>query len=133
MTPFGLEADALADLRALCERSPGLERVWIFGSRARDDWRPRSDIDLALDAPTWTWEEFGAFKDAVRALPLVYKLDLVHWQTLTTPVFKEQIERDRKVFWEPRRRHWGEATSSSHCAICCIRSSRVMFPHTGRC
>lgn len=103
MTLFGLEADALADLRALCERSPGLERVWIFGSRARDDWRLRSDIDLALDAPTWTQGEFGAFEDAVRALPLVYKLDLLHWQTVSSSVFKEQIKRDRKVFWEPRR------------------------------
>ena len=103
MTPFGLEADALADIRALCERSPGLDRVWIFGSRTRDDWRPRSDIDLAIDAPTWMRGEFGAFEDAVRALPLVYKLDLVHWQTVTSPVFKEQIERDRKIFWQPRR------------------------------
>jgi len=100
---FGVEPDALADMRSLCERTPGLERVWIFGSRTRKDWRPRSDIDLAVDAPTWTRRDFGAFEDAIRQLPMVYKLDMVLWQSVTTPVFKEQIERDRKIFWEPRR------------------------------
>ncbi len=103
MSSFGLESDAVAEMRALCERTSGLECVWIFGSRARDDWRPRSDVDLAVDAPSWTLQEFGAFEEAMRQLPVVYQLDLVHWQTVTTPIFKEQIERDRKVFWEPRR------------------------------
>ncbi len=103
MTLFGLEPDALANMRALCERTPGLERVWIFGSRARNDWRPRSDVDLAVDAPTWTRRDFGAFEEAMRELPIVYPLDMVLWQSVTTPIFKEQIARDRKVFWEPRR------------------------------
>jgi predicted nucleotidyltransferase len=103
LTLFGLEPDALANMRALCERTPGLERVWIFGSRARNDWRPRSDVDLAVDAPTWTRRDFGAFEEAMRELPIVYPLDMVLWQSVTTPIFKEQIERDRKLFWEPRR------------------------------
>jgi predicted nucleotidyltransferase len=103
LTLFGLEPDALANMRALCERTPGLERVWIFGSRARNDWRPRSDVDLAVDAPTWTRRDFGAFEEAMRELPIVYPLDMVLWQSVTTPIFKEQIARDRKVFWEPRR------------------------------
>ena len=48
---FGLEPHALQQYRALCDNTPGLQQVWIFGSRARDDWRERSDIDLAVDAP----------------------------------------------------------------------------------
>ena len=103
MSLFGLESAALADMRALCERTPGLDRVWIFGSRARDDWRPRSDLDLAVDAPTWTRSDFGVFEEAMRNVPMVYPLDMVHWQGVGTPVFKAQIERDRKIFWEPRR------------------------------
>ena len=30
---------------------PAVERVWLFGSRARGDNFPRSDIDLAIEAP----------------------------------------------------------------------------------
>ena len=31
---------------------PGVERVRLFGSRARGDHDARSDVDLAVDAPT---------------------------------------------------------------------------------
>ena len=90
MSLFGLDPDALTEMRALCERTPGVERVWIFGSRTRDDWRPRSDVDLAVDAPNWTLREFCAFEEAMRQLPMVYQLDMVHWQTVTD----SGLERD---------------------------------------
>ena len=101
---FGIEKHALQQYRALCDSTPGLQQVWIFGSRARDDWRERSDIDLAVDAPTWSKADFRSFADALVRLPLVYSVDAVHWQDKLTQPFAERIERDRKVFWQPRRR-----------------------------
>jgi type III restriction enzyme len=100
---FGIERHALQQYRALCDSTPGLRRVWIFGSRARGDWRERSDIDLAIDAPDWGKQEFRQFADALARLPVVYAVDAVHWQDKLTQPFAERIERDRKVFWEPRR------------------------------
>jgi len=100
---FGIERHALQQYRALCDSTPGLRRVWIFGSRARGDWRDRSDIDLAIDAPDWGKQEFRQFADALARLPVVYAVDAVHWQDKLTQPFAERIERDRKVFWEPRR------------------------------
>lgn len=100
---FGIERHALQQYRALCDATPGLRRVWIFGSRARDDWRERSDIDLAVDAPSWGKNEFRTFADALVQLPVVYSVDAVHWQDKLTEPFVERIERDRKVFWEPRQ------------------------------
>lgn len=100
---FGIEKHALQQYRALCDATPGLQRIWIFGSRARDDWRERSDIDLAVDAPAWGKDEFRQFADALVRLPVVYSVDAVHWQDKLTKPFVERIERDRKVFWEPRR------------------------------
>lgn len=104
---FGIEKHALQQYRALCDKTPGLQRVWIFGSRARADWRERSDIDLAADAPSWGKDEFRQFADALTRLPLVYSVDAVHWQDKLTEPFAERIERDRKVFWEPRRHSAG--------------------------
>ena len=100
---FGLEPFALAALRTLCDRQTGLRQVWIFGSRARGDWRSRSDVDLAVDAPDWTPLEFSRFEDAIKQLPMVYLVEAVLWQSITTEQFRAQIERDRQVFWEPRR------------------------------
>lgn len=100
---FGLEPFALAELRALCDRQSGLRQVWIFGSRARGDWRSRSDVDLAVDAPDWTAQEFSRFEDAIKQLPMVYRVDAVLWQSIMTEQFRAHIERDHKVFWESRR------------------------------
>ena len=100
---FGLEPGALQALRVFFDATEGLQRVWVFGSRARDDWRARSDLDLALDAPGWSAKDFLRVKERMKDLPIVYPLDVVHWQGVSTPEFVAQIERDRKLLWEPRR------------------------------
>ena len=112
-TAFGLEPGTLQALRAFFDAAQGVQRVWVFGSRARDDWRPRSDIDLAVDAPGWSAQDFLRFKERMKDLPIVYPLDVVHWQGVSTPEFVAQIERDRKLLWEPRRGAEGEITGIS--------------------
>src|SRR3990167_8513168 len=100
---FGLEPGALQALRGFFDATEGLQRVWVFGSRARYDWRARSDLDLALDAPGWSAKDFLRIKERMKDLPIVYPLDVVHWQGVSTPEFVAQIERDLQLFWEPRR------------------------------
>ena len=39
---------SLAPLVALFGTEPGVQAVWIFGSRARGDERPDSDVDVAV-------------------------------------------------------------------------------------
>ena len=101
---FGIEPASLAAIRRLCERTPGLEQVLVFGSRARGDHRDRSDIDLVADAPGWTLRDSLAFNEAIKRLPMVYPVDCSWWQdTGLQPEFRRQIERDRRVLWAPRR------------------------------
>ena len=101
---FGMEAGSLLAIRRLCEQTPGLSRVWIFGSRSRGDHRERSDIDLVADAPGWSLSDSLAFADALKHLPMVYPVDCSWWQEPgLQPEFVRQVERDRRVLWEPRR------------------------------
>ncbi len=100
---FGISAPTLHDLRRLFESSPGIRQVWIFGSRARGDHRDVSDIDLAVDAPDWQDHEHQALLLRLAQLPTLYKLDAVHWQRVQEPVFRQEIERDRRVLWQPQR------------------------------
>ena len=49
LADFGISRSAALALRRLFERTPGIERVWVFGSRARGKARENSDIDLAIE------------------------------------------------------------------------------------
>ncbi|MBI2748203.1 MAG: DEAD/DEAH box helicase family protein [Burkholderiales bacterium] len=98
---FGIAPNVFAKLQALFERTPGLAKVWVYGSRGRGDYRPSSDIDLAVE---WqTPDKNGTLSSGLEELELIYRTDLVNLADPLAPGFRARIERDRKLFWEPRR------------------------------
>ena len=99
---FGIAPNVHDKLQRLFDQAPGLQRVWVYGSRARGDARPESDIDLAFD---WPDDDSGLvqLKEKIEDAGLIYRVDALHWQSQIEPAFRERIERDRRVFWEPRK------------------------------
>lgn len=56
---------------------PGI-KVYLFGSRARGDNRPASDIDLALDAGRpLTFTDMARAREILNALSIPEKIDVV--------------------------------------------------------
>jgi type III restriction enzyme len=90
-------------LRRFFDSESGIERVWLFGSHARGDAGPRSDVDLAVDAPALGEAAFAALAERLEALELVRAVDLVRWQTVEDPAFREAIESERRLFWPAPR------------------------------
>ncbi len=48
--------------------------------------------------------EFSALNGGLEALGLIYRVDLLRLQDVQDEAFRARIERDRKIFWEPRTR-----------------------------
>ena len=99
----GIAPTALGTLVGLIEHTADLDRVWLFGSRARGDHRDASDIDLAFEAPRMNRDAWLRFESSVEKLGLIYRVDLVNLAWVSEAPFRERIERDKKLFWEPRR------------------------------
>jgi len=106
----GIAESTRAKLVQLFESTPGLERVWVFGSRARGDFRNESDIDLMVDAPASSQADVSRLSGHLDELGLIYRVDLVSSQDALDERFRSLIEQDKKLFWEPRR-HSAEVES----------------------
>ena len=91
----GIKERVLREIRTFAARY-GVEKVILFGSRARGDFRERSDIDLAftggdgarfsldVDEETWTLLMF----------------DIVNLDKPVQPELLESIRRDGVVIYE---------------------------------
>lgn len=74
----------------------GVARLVLFGSRARGDAHPKSDIDLAV---------FGAsngalFNAAVEELDTLLQIDVVHITDNTSKELMENIQREGRVLMD---------------------------------
>ena len=84
-------------LRAELSRLPEVRAAYLYGSRARGDYKPQSDIDIAIDAPSMTQQNFAQLWSAIDALPIAYPLDCIWLQALPESSLKAQVERDGLV------------------------------------
>ena len=81
-----------AVLEAICRAGRRYAlRVVLYGSRARGDYRPRSDIDIAFFGSA---QDFPAFADAMDALPTLLEVDCVHVTPSTSAAFAQNIRKD---------------------------------------
>jgi uncharacterized protein len=96
---FGLSDRIRSDIRQVFAHYPAIERVLIFGSRAKGSAGPGSDIDLAVVAPEMSDAEFARLWNAIDELPLVFKVDLLHWDRLSNPRLKDKIPREGCLFY----------------------------------
>ena len=88
---FGLSAAVLADLQAVFKRFSQIESVLVFGSRASAHFKDGSDIDLAIVAADMDAQTFAQLWCALDDVPMVFKLDVVHWNQLQNTALKDKI------------------------------------------
>jgi predicted nucleotidyltransferase len=80
-------------------RYPSVEKVVLFGSRARGDEEERSDIDLAVVCPTATQKEWTAIWSDVDDARTLLSIDLVRLDKASDRI-KESVMKEGIVLYE---------------------------------
>lgn len=97
MHNFGLPERTINELLAYFKSRPEIEKVVIYGSRAKGTYRTGSDIDFAI------WSDAGKITGVATELddlPTPYMFDVTNYKTLTHEGIKDSIDKDGKLFYQ---------------------------------
>ena len=90
------------EIAAAC-RQYGIERLFVFGSAIREDFRPgESDIDLLVEfGPIDVTKKFHVYLDAREAFRRIFNadVDLVMRGAVKNKVVAKEIDRTKKLIY----------------------------------
>jgi uncharacterized protein len=72
---------------------PFVDAIWLYGSRARGDHRPRADIDLAVDAPGADAHQWDRVLEFAENADTLLRVDCVRFDA-AEPEFRARLMRD---------------------------------------
>ena len=99
LNEYGLSVRDMEEIYRILKAHPEIALVHIFGSRAKGNYHSGSDIDLAImnhgvDAQVI---DRVLLELSESSFPLL--VDLVDYNALSQPAFKDHIQRVGKVFY----------------------------------
>lgn len=99
MSPWGLTTRQLTLVRGAFAQFPEIREVRIFGSRAMGNFKPGSDVDLALygDGPLTCTTRVSALLN--EELPLPYRFDLIDYSGIENPELRAHIGQFGQRFY----------------------------------
>ena len=76
------------------------EKIVIFGSRANDNFKETSDIDIAIFASDWSDTDINIVKSGLEdSIKTPLKIDLVNFYALKKKSLKENILKEGKILY----------------------------------
>jgi predicted nucleotidyltransferase len=97
---FGLTESVIGKLVGVFASCPQIERVILYGSRAKGTYRNGSDIDLTIVGDGLTHDQLLALANELDDLLLPYKIDLSLLRQIENSDLLEHIRRVGVVFFE---------------------------------
>jgi predicted nucleotidyltransferase len=98
---FGLPASTIESIHRVLARHPQVEKAIIYGSRAKGNFRPGSDIDLTLSGSGLDSRQLGIIAEELDDLLLPYQIDLSILAQIDHAPLREHIERVGQEFYLP--------------------------------
>ena len=90
---FGLSPDDIEQIKRVFSTHPAVNKVLVFGSRALGNYKPGSDIDLAIFGEQLSFDETLQIQHELDALGMLYNFDVQRMQSIKDPEVIAHIDR----------------------------------------
>jgi len=104
MSTFGLTAVDKQIIVGIFKQHPRIDEAILFGSRAMDRFKETSDIDFAVKGDD-VFEIIGILTADFEESDLIYEVDVVAYDSITSPALREHIDRVGKRFYYKKIGH----------------------------
>lgn len=90
---YGLKECDLHFIRKAVKKFPEIERSILFGSRALDNYKKGSDVDLAIVGDRVSHETILSLNEWLNEIyPIPYTFDLLHYNSISNENLKRHID-----------------------------------------
>ena len=86
---------------ATITKTPSVQKIILFGSRAKGDAEERSDMDIAIIAPTISDREWLDLCERIEKIDTLLAIDIARYDTAGNK-FQEKINQEGVVIYERR-------------------------------
>ena len=97
---FGLSDTVIRELQDVFRRHANIEKVLIFGSRSKGNYRAGSDIDLAVVGQGIDYSQLLAIQCEIDDFELLYSIDLLDYQKEKGTPIGDHIDKVAQIFYE---------------------------------
>lgn len=96
----GISKRFVDELQSHCARNNQVEKIILFGSRARGDYHRSSDIDLAVSTINSSHSKQNLIEQSIYELPTPLKIDVIFMSRLTKEKLILNIKKEGVVIYE---------------------------------
>ncbi len=97
---FGLDAHVIHKIQVVLSKHPAVEKAVLYGSRAKGNHAPGSDIDLNLQGKEITAAERDRILLELDDLDLPYTIDVTIYSQITHDALRDHIQRVGAVLYQ---------------------------------
>ena len=104
MNEFGLETMEMDKIIMSIASIDGVDKAVIYGSRAKGNYKPFSDVDISLVGKSLSYSDLLRLHSIIDDLLLPYEIDLNIFDLIQNENLKEHILRCGRVIYESRNK-----------------------------
>jgi type I restriction enzyme, S subunit len=90
---FGLLDTEIEKIKQVFETNTKVDKAFVFGSRAKGNYKEGSDIDIAIKGNELNFNDVRSLVGKLDELNLIYDIDLLDYAKIKEPALKEHIDR----------------------------------------